>query len=443
MFAKFKFEPLPLGDINLDEKNPRIVLQTPLTTQEAILKYLFDHEDLVSFIRRIAHAGKNKGAERPYVIKKGTKYIVVEGNSRIAAYKVLAGLVKVPSGYETQIPHVSDDFKATLLVVDCSIAPNRDALLPIMADSHFGVGDKSKWGYLGSRKALHDEHAGGKTISQLSKAFGVTQTEIVDLLLEYRLYLEALKLTWTTAEKDKLLDPRVAFNPPVRFLQTKGHKELLGISYDRANLKVDFADKESVRKFHHLVRKLVVNPQVGLGATAAYLDVFKDYVPPSPPPSPPTPTPSPPAPPPSPPSPPSPPPPGGPHLKTGALFNYPVKLHNNLLKQLMKEAADINVKKLPAAGTFLLRSLLETLLKHLIDQSGANPSGDSLSLEKAIVICKGNKVPLSTDDKKILKDFEKHHLDYVNLGAHGNLVPHPDRVFQIRDNIDQFIRKNI
>jgi len=436
MFAKFKFEPVPLGDIKLDDRNPRLVVQTPITSQEEIVAYLFEHEDLLTFIKRIAHMGKNKGAERPYVIKNGTKYTVIEGNTRVAAYKVLAGLIKVPASYETQLPAASEELKSSLLVVDCTIAPSRDALLPIMAESHFGTGDKSKWGYLGSRKAIFDEYKSGKTIAQLSRAFSVSQSDIIDFLLEYELYLESLKLTWSSAEKARLLDPRVQFNPPVRFLQTKGHKNLVGLSYDRANIKVSFTDQEAKNKLAHLVRKLVVNNGPGLGATSSYLDVFKDYDPPnqtkpsSPPPPPP-------------PSPPPPPPTGGPKLKNGALFNYPVKLHNNLLKQLMAEAASINAKKLPASATFLIRNLLEALLKHIIDQSNANPTKSSLSLETCLSISKGKNVPLGADDKKILKDFEKNHLDYVNLGAHGNLVPHPDRVFQIRDGLDEFIRKNI
>lgn len=438
MYAKFKYEPLPLGQIRLDEKNPRIVSQSPIISESDILTYLFEHEDLLGFIKKIAQAGKNKGAERPYVVKDGSKYVVVEGNTRIAAYKVLAGLLAAPKAFETQLPHVVDDFKASLLVVDCSVAPNRDALLPIMAEMHFGTGDKSKWGYLGSRKIIHDEHASGKTVAHLARAFGVTQSDIVDYLLEYQLYLEALKLSWTPAEKEKLLDPRIQFNPPVRFLQTKGHKEAMGVSYDRANIIVKFADKESIRKFHHLIRKLVVNTQVGLGATSMYLDVFKDFSPTAPHPQP---APPPTAPPP--PSPPSAPPPGGPKLKTGALFNYPVKLPNNLLKQLMKEASTINAKALPASATFLIRNLLEALLKHLIEQSNANSSKASLNLENSLNICKGKNVPLGPDDVKVLKDFERSHLDYVNLGAHGNLVPHPDRVFQIRDSLDEFIRKNI
>lgn len=449
MYAKFKYEPLPLGDIMLDERNPRIVSQTAINNQEGIVAYLLEHEELLAFIKRVAHDGKNKGAERPYVVKKGTKYTVVEGNTRIAAYKVLSSMIKVPKAFESLIPVVSDDLKASFLVVDCTIAPSRDALLPIMAESHFGVGDKSKWGYLGSRKAIHDEHASGKSIPQLARAFGVTPTEITDFLLEYALYREALSLSWTPAEKEKLLDPRVAFNPPVRFLQTKGHKEALGISFDRPNLQIKFATQEARKKFKHLIGKLVVSPQTGLGATAAYLDVFKDYKPqatssgaasstssttpgasPAPSPSPTAGTP---------PSPTA----GGPKLGPGALYNYPVKLHNNLLKQLMKEAGRLNAKNFPACATFLIRNLLEALLKHLIEQSGANPAKKSLSLEEALTLCRGKTVFLSAEDKKILKEFEHQHLNYVNLSAHGNVVPSPERVFQIRDSLDQFIRKNI
>lgn len=449
MYAKFKYEPLPLGDISLDEKNPRIVSQTPVTSQDAIVAYLFEHEDLLSFVRRVAQGGKNKGAERPYVVKKGTKYVVVEGNTRIAAYKVLAGLLNAPAQYQGQIPIVSDDLKSSLLVVDCTIAPNRDSLLPVMAESHFGNGDKSKWGYLGSRKTIHDEFKSGKTIGQLSKAFGVSQTEITNYLLEYELYLQALSFTWTPQERSKLLNPNVAFNPPVRFLQTKGHKEAIGLKFDRTNIAIKFENAEAKMKYQHLLRKLVINPAQGLGATALYMEVFKDYSPPAAPPSPPSPpqsgTPPTSVPPASGLSPPPPPAkkPGGAHLKSDALFNYPVKVHSNLIKQLMKEAADINAKKLPACATFLIRNLLEALLKHIIEQSNANPQKKALSLEDCLNLCRGKTVPLGRDDQKILKDFEQHHLNYVNLGAHGNVVPNSDRVFQIRDVIDQFIKKNV
>jgi hypothetical protein len=224
-YKNFKYESVPLKDINLDPDNPRIVTQTRLKSQVSILEYLYEFEDLERFIKKIANEGKNKGAERPYVVKTGAHYTVIEGNTRIAAYKVLVGLILPPKQDASSIPQIAENLKNQLLDVDCEIAPDRAALLPIMASAHFGLGDKSKWGYLGSRKAVFDEWQSGKTIMQLAKAFDRTSSQIQELIHEYRLYLEALKLNWTSSDKEILLNPKVEFNPPVRFLQTSGHPE--------------------------------------------------------------------------------------------------------------------------------------------------------------------------------------------------------------------------
>jgi hypothetical protein len=435
MFAGFKYESIALINIDLDERNPRIVSQAPLTTQKDILEYLYENEKLETFIKKIAVEGKNTGAERPYVVKKGSKYIVIEGNTRIAAYKVLTGLVKPPGEYA--VPHISDTVKAALLTIDCSVAPTRDALMPIMASAHFGTGDKSKWGYLGSRKAVYDEWRSGKDLPKLAKLFSITQGEARDLILEYQLYLKALALPWTKKEKEILLNPNLAFNPPVRFLQTSGHKEKTGISYDSANLKVLFAHG-SKDKFKHLLNKLVIQSK-RMGATASYDEVFADFgktgttgkkasskggskakgggaTPGST---------------------------SGTTAKPGTLFAYPVKINSGLLKQLMNEAKDLRCSKYPAAATFLLRNIVEAILKHIIDDQQANKSGKTLDLEGCLNLCATQSVILPATDKKILGEFRKDHLSYLNLGAHGNLIPNETRVMQARDTIDQFVKKHV
>jgi hypothetical protein len=458
MFAGFKYESVPLKDIALDDRNPRIVSQKPLSGQSEILSYLYENEDLEAFVKKIASEGKNFGAERPYVVKKGSGYVVIEGNTRIAAYKLLTGLAKPPSDHAGTVPHISDSGKKNLQSIDCSIAPDRDALMPIMASAHFGTGDKSKWGYLGSRKAVYDEWKSGKTLPKLAKLFNVTQGEIKELILEYQLYLKALSLPWTHKEKDILLRPNLAFNPPVRFLQTSGHKDKMGISYDNANLKVVLA-KDAGKKFKHLLNKLVINPVKGLGATATYDAVFADYgtaaskskggsskggggstggggtggggaggggssgggtganggssgT-------------------------------GSAAAKPGTLFAYPVKINSGLIKQLMKEAKDLKCSKFPAAATFLLRNIVEAILKHIIDDQKANTSGKTLDLEGCLNLCATQSVNLPTTDKKILSEFKKDHLSFLNLGAHGNLIPHETRVMQARDTIDQFVKKHV
>jgi len=449
LFSNFEYASIPLQSIILDPDNPRIVTQIPLTKQSEIINYLFQNENLAEFISQIIKQGKNAGAERPYVLKSDDGYTVKEGNTRIAAYQLLCGLESPPKDFEDGVPAISEDFKNTLLVVDCTIVPSRDKMLGIMAHSHFGTGDKSKWGYLGSRKAVFTEYKNGKTIAQLSRIFERPKTQIVDYLLEFLLYQEALKLDFNKNEKQVLLNPAVEFNPPVRFLQSAGHKEKVGVSYDRTNISILFDRNDGQLKFRHLISKLVVSPQQNLGATASYDAVFIDYTAPSAPnkkmvqdssssgsgngsssksgkdettngTS-------------------------KPVLKNHALFNYPVTKHSQLLETLMKEAKTINSQRFPAASTFLLRNIVEALLKEMIQSGGLNPDKRQLMLSACLDKCIGNsnKINISKDERKVLVEFKKNHLSYLNLGAHGNLIPNYNRVLSVRDAIDQFLKAHI
>lgn len=316
--------------------------------------------------------------------------------------------------------------------------------MPIMARAHFGLGDKARWGYLGSRKAIYDEWKAGSSLSRLAKVFDITQGDVKEYILEYMLYLEALSLDWTKQEKDRLLDPNIAFNPPVRFLQTSGHKEKMGISYDTTNLKV-ILDGDAKKKFKHLLMRLVIEPVKGLGATATFDAVFFDYKDGKEPKS-------------SASNPGSSAGPGGGKASRGtkkgvkktvaqkkpnALFGYAPTMTNALVVQLMREAKEIDAKKLPASATFLLRNIVETILKHIIDDQKANKNGKSLDLEGALNLCASNSVNLPASDKRILKQFQKDHLGYLNLGAHGNVIPNADRVAAARDCIDLFVKKHV
>lgn len=448
MFSKFKYEQVPLSAITLDLNNPRIVSQKPLKTETAVVKYLFEHEDLADFLKRVATEGKNRGAELPYIVKSGKSgFTVIEGNTRIAAYKLLTGELLPPEEFADEVPEIAQEMQDTLRLVDCSIAPSRASLDRIMARSHFGRGEKVQWSYLGSRQAVYRRWENGETLVHLARTFEISQSDVRDLILEYLVYLESLKLTWTDEERETLLNPNLQFNPPIRFLQTSGHKEAIGISLDRVNLKVKLEDDEARNKFRHMIEAFIVNPKKGVRATSSYNDVFGDYEPlpatsteaaadetntsPG----------------------------EGNKGETGdgeapgdtskfspkkyCLFQYDVTIKSALLVKLMYECSRLSANTYPAAATSLLRSLLESLLKHIIDQQKGNPDDKRLSLENAIDLCLSSKIKLPKEDKDVLKSFRKEHLDYVNLGVHGNVIPNLMRTLAARDAIDQFIKRNI
>ena len=292
---------------------------------------------------------------------------------------------------------------------------------------------------MGSRKAVFDEWKSGKSFAMLAKLFNLTQARIKDFLIEYQLYLESIKIQWPKEQKSTLLDPGVEFNPPVRFLQGKGHMEMTGIAYDRVNIKVLFQNAEAKKKFRHLIFKLVIDIEDKRKATDSYDVVFQDFdlggksdsggstEDPA----------------------------TGEHdskskssstketkKKPTALFGYASSTNNALIEQLMKEARDINCKKFPAAATFLLRNIIEAILKHIIDLHNVKQNKGMPSLGKNLDLCLSNHVGISKDDKKILSEFKNSHLNYLNLGAHANVIPNVDRLSSARDCIDQFVKKH-
>lgn len=277
MYKNFTHAEVPLDQIDLDYKNPRIVTKPPLTKQSELIEYLFRHEGLSDFIRRIADVGKHFGAELPYIIKSGERYTVIEGNTRIAAYKILCGFATPPTFAGNFPTSISDEARNNLLSVACTIAPTRESLLSIVAEAHFGTGDKSKWGYLGSRQAIYNEWVHEKSIERIAAVFKKKPSEIRNFLMEYKLHSEAISLEWTPQEREKLLDPRVKFNPPVRFLEGQQHKQKTGITYDKDKIEINFRNDETLKKFQHLVRKLVLELNNGLSATSSYEAVFADF----------------------------------------------------------------------------------------------------------------------------------------------------------------------
>ena len=87
MYANFKFESLPLTLIQLDTRNPRIVTQAPLPSQEAILEYLFRHEGLLEFAQKIASDIMAIPTKCPVLPTKTTKTSPIAARAITAASK--------------------------------------------------------------------------------------------------------------------------------------------------------------------------------------------------------------------------------------------------------------------------------------------------------------------------------------------------------------------
>lgn len=124
-----------ISELHLDQKNVR--LETPTNAIEAdILEDLFANENALNLVEGICRVGWLTH-EVPIVVKRRGKYIVVEGNRRVAALKAIQNPMLVPN-YQSRVTaftklHPDPTSLATIRV---KVAPNQAQADQLIATLH-------------------------------------------------------------------------------------------------------------------------------------------------------------------------------------------------------------------------------------------------------------------------------------------------------------------
>lgn len=79
---------IKVSELYFDTKNPRLVEYSPLKTEDEIIQALWDNMAVNEIVMSILANGFFEN-EVLYAIKEGSKYIVIEGNRRLAAVKLI------------------------------------------------------------------------------------------------------------------------------------------------------------------------------------------------------------------------------------------------------------------------------------------------------------------------------------------------------------------
>lgn len=131
---------LSVASLHLDAKNPRLGRETSARAPREIIQYLFDHDKALEVAQSIAYRGYFPN-EPLLVIEENGRYVVVEGNRRLAALKALRepGLLEGP--LERQVERLArriSDLQA-IAKVPVTIAPSRRATDRQIAGRHIGA----------------------------------------------------------------------------------------------------------------------------------------------------------------------------------------------------------------------------------------------------------------------------------------------------------------
>ncbi len=222
-WKKARIAPL---DIALDRDNPRINVEAN-DKESDIIRKLILHEDVEDLARKIAKTGLLPG-ERIIVVQEKGQWVVLEGNRRICACKLLLSPNLIPAEFRKTFPTITTASEIALIEkVDADVAPDRKTAEPILTLRHTESGIR-KWKPVARMRRVRRLLDEGFTVEQIAAEYNSSVGGIRKTIREYRLLQLAENLSGlSAAEQKKLENPDLKTNPYTRFFELAGVKEYM------------------------------------------------------------------------------------------------------------------------------------------------------------------------------------------------------------------------
>lgn len=193
-----------IEDLYLDEVNPRFIIP-PNPSQQSIVDYLIENEEVEQLAIDIAKSKGLYAGERVIVTEENKKLVVLEGNRRICACKILLKPSLLSNRRLASIDRVTllmnEEIKNNLSTIEVDVMPNRLSAQSSLAAKH--IDGIKKWSTISKYKFFVLEYDSGKSIEEIAMITGVTSAKIKTGLKEFRIIDYVLKLPFWSEEDRK------------------------------------------------------------------------------------------------------------------------------------------------------------------------------------------------------------------------------------------------
>ncbi len=235
--------------LEFDPENPRFYrLNEKAGSDTAVIEEMLDDESVQDLMLSIGEQGYFPG-EPLLVVKKGKKFVVVEGNRRLAAVKLLNGDLSAPKKKEKSVQIILDEALQKPQQLPCLIYDNREDVLRYIGYRHItGV---KEWDSLSKAKYLKELSDTFYKDTEKEALFKSLAKEIGSKPYYVGLLLTSLHL-YETAAETKFFDlPMAEKDVDFSYITTAlGYKNItnwLGLE-DRTDLTAEKLDTDNLNK---------------------------------------------------------------------------------------------------------------------------------------------------------------------------------------------------
>jgi len=253
-FSKWPEKNLLVTNILLDPLNPRIPPSDELPDQRTLIADLVLHDKIDELTRNIANNGYFP-IESLIVIKDNYKTIVIEGNRRLAALKLLINPDAAPEEFIPKFRAISNRIDINnIKKVRVIVAPSREATAPIIMSKHTKP-QVASWKPIMKAAFYHRMLQSGISIEDLSQEYNIATSDIISSLRLFNMYKVACALDLPEDVSKIVHNPR-EFNATTlqRFYVHNIGLDFLGIEFDDG---IDIRGKIAVDEFKKGYKKVV------------------------------------------------------------------------------------------------------------------------------------------------------------------------------------------
>jgi hypothetical protein len=236
--------PLPPGSLSLDEANPRLAGQN-LQNQDDILAWLWKHKAVREVLDSIAASGYWKHEEL-FAARESGKLVVIEGNRRLAAVKILLEprLQKLVGLREP--PKLSTEVLGTIKELPVIVA-TRESLWEYVGFKH--VNGPQEWDSIAKAEYIHRVHTQFRVpIDRIASTIGDNQNVFAKRVYRGYVVLKQAEDAGLFSREDSY-QPKFPFSHLWTALGYSAVQTFLGLTPQKATTKnpVPKAKQENLR----------------------------------------------------------------------------------------------------------------------------------------------------------------------------------------------------
>lgn len=229
MTTQYRAVSVRTGSLMLDNRNARLPEEMRSPNQRALLQALLETEDVKDLARSIAKLGIFPN-ERLVAMQDGHKYVVLEGNRRLAAIKLLLNPELAPTTALVKtfrrLSEMAD--LQSLGKLDVAVVKDRVSAAPIIAALHIGQAKKG-WSNLQQARYYRELVEQGQSIADVADEIGTTVAEVQSFLRNEQLHRIALSLEYEPEMRRKIEDSRFPLTTLGRFIESRAGRHAMGL----------------------------------------------------------------------------------------------------------------------------------------------------------------------------------------------------------------------